>query len=210
MKKVAQAYSEYLKPARVYLDDLEEIVGILRETCDEVIIQAGDCLLDDLNELGQLRKEVLHDLKISGSQPDVSVDMRHSQIWLYISEDTPKSRGLFEKIKEILVRCKRPFAGLLQNTFLMGTALAFTFCGIICAIVVKSCFLIVCFAFLFSLSILWNVYGFQERSNRYTIVVLKHRIDNPNFLGRNRDKIILMIISAFLGALVTYFLTLVL
>jgi hypothetical protein len=193
-----------MKPVRLYLDDLQEIVGFLEEPCDRVEIQTGDKVLDSLDELQSLKKEVLHKLKISGWAPYISVDMSPNQIWLYIAEDTPESRGLFEKIKTVLVRCQRPLSGLFHSSSLVGLAWPLTIWGVVLGLKVDSVFLASMFGVLFLLTIAWAICGFRDWTRRFTAVVPKHRVDSPGFLKRNKDKILLSIISALIGALVAY------
>ena len=205
MKKVTQSHGENTKPVKLYLDDLEEIIEILKGACDEIEIQCGDMMLDSLDELLILKKEVLHDLKICGRKPYISADMSPRGIWLFISEDTAESRGLFEKVKTILLRCRRPFTWFLHNSFLTGIAWPLTLLGAVYGFKVQSKFMIALFGILFVLSIFWAIYGFQDWSRRYTVVIPKHRIESPGFAKRNRDKILLAVISALIGAMVTYF-----
>ncbi|OGW51895.1 MAG: hypothetical protein A2Y81_06770 [Nitrospirae bacterium RBG_13_43_8] len=152
------------------------------------------------------RKELLHDIRITGRHPYISVEMEPNQIWLYISEDTPESRGLFEKIKAVLLRWRRRFTWLLHNSFLNGIASTLTMVGAVLGFRVQSRFLSVLIIALSLVCIFWAVYGFQDRTKRYTVIVSKHRIETPGFVKRNRDSILLAIISALIGALLTYFL----
>lgn len=204
MKKIIQSYGEHIAPVRVYLDDIQEIIGILRDSCEEVLIQTSNNQLDNVDELVSLRKDMLHDLKIYGRRPYISIDMEPNQIWLFVSEDTPESRGLFEKVKVVLLKCTRPFTWLLHSSFLNGIAWPLTILGAVLSWRMNSNLLTAFFAILFLLCVLWVVYGYYDRFNRYTVVVPRHRIDSPNFLKRNTDKIVLAIISALIGALVSY------
>lgn len=207
MKKILQSHFERLKPAKVYLDDIKEIIGFLENTCKEVEIQSGDNLLDSLGELQSLKKEVLHDLTISGKQPYISVDMNPDSLSLYITEDTPESRGLFEKVKDVLVRCRRPFTWLLHNSFLSGIPWGFAVFFALLGAKTQSWSLATLSVILSLLGLIWVFYSIRDWSKRYTVIVPRHRIESPGFVKRNKDKILLAIFSAIFGALVTYLLT---
>ena len=206
MKKILQSYGESIRPVRIYLDELEDIIGFLDGTCEEIVIQCGNMLLDNLDELSTLNKELVHDLTIRGKRPYVSLDMKPDDIWLNIGEDTPVSRGLFEKIKAVLVRCRRPFTRILHSGYFVGFALGLSINGVAYGIYKEFKVLVALSLVLFAVSVFWTFYGFQDWRKRYTVVVLKHRIESPGFGKRNRDKIVLVIISALMGALITYFL----
>ena len=210
MKKVPQPHGKRLKPVKIYLDDLEEIIDCLKNTCQEIEIQSGENLLDDLDELPALNKEVLHDLRITGRKPYISVDMKPHQIWLYIAEDIPKSRGLFEKIKATLCRRRRLLAPLLHNSFLVGVSLSLTIWGLIIGLKMQSAFLVSLFGVFLLLCVFWGIYGFKDQTQQYTVIIPKYRIESPGFMKRNRDNIILAVISALIGALMTYILTYIL
>jgi hypothetical protein len=206
MRKAIGSYGEELKPVCLYLDDLKEIVSILEGTCEKIDIQTDDVLLDSLDEIGDLKKEILNNLTISGKNPYVSLSMQPYRIWLYIHEDTPESRGLFQKVKLVLVRCQRPLARILHNTALSGLSSWIWILTGVAAIKLKSRLLGLCVGLLFILSTVWVFYGIRYYDRRSIIVVPKNRIDSPSFVKRNLDKIIVGLVCAIIGALITYLL----
>lgn len=206
MRKVVGSYGEEIKPVRLYLDDLKEIVSILEGSCEEVDIQTDDVLLDSLDEIGDLKKEVLNNLTISGRNPYVSLSMQPYHIWLYIHKDTPQSRGLFQKVKLVLVRCQRPLAHILHNTALSVLSSWIWILTVMAAIALKSRLLGLCAGLFFILSIVWIFYSIRYYDRRSIIVFPKNRIDSPSFVKRNFDKIIVGLVCAIIGALITYLL----
>jgi hypothetical protein len=141
-------------------------------------------------------------MNISGRQPYVSVDLRQYEIWLCISEDIPECRGLFEKIKAVLLRCQGQFDWFFYNNILIVSALVCTFAGIVGSFLSHFTFMLAFSAALFIISLFWGIYKDWYLVNRYTIIVPKYRIDSPSFVKRNGDKIILAMISALIGAVI--------
>ena len=207
MKKIVKSYCEIIKPVKLYLDDLTEIVEILKGACEEVCIQIEDVQLDDLDEISSLRKEVIFDISVRGYEPYVSVEMKPHTIHLYIQEDTPESRGLLEKVKTVLLRCRR-FTLFLDNApYIFGTLLGFSI-GIFVILKERPMVFGILNLALFMAVVLSFKFVFNEKLKHYTTVVLKYKIETPGFFKRNKDRILLALISASIGAIVTYILTL--
>ena len=135
--------------------------------------------------------------------PYIKVDIGRDRASLYIGQDTPVSRGVFEHIKDLLRKRMRSLAwfkrlGWLSYSYLLLMLLstnvwsAWALNARLGAIIL-----------LFVLSILWPT-SFLIDFPRSRIVA-SHRIRNPHFLERNKDKIILAAICAGIGAVATLF-----
>ncbi|NLX13477.1 MAG: hypothetical protein GXY44_07470 [Phycisphaerales bacterium] len=185
------------------MGDIEEIIDILKGTCEAIEIRVENMILDDINELTELKKEQIYDIHIHGQRPYICLDMLHYTIWLSIAEDTPESRGLFEKIKSVLIRCRRPLSWLLHPVVIGGAMGASIVLLGQSGLKSGSRFHVVLFAILFGLYVFWFAYAFHDWSRHYTIIIAKHRIDSPGLVKRNADKIILAAISAIIGAMIT-------
>jgi len=206
IRKLVQSYDEHLKPARLYMDDLEKIVDILRDLSSQIEISAEGYGIDNVRQLPDLKVDCLHSLQIRSREPYLSLEFKPSSIWLYIDRDDAASRGTFEKIKRVVSERRRGMTWLVQNSILVGL---FTGASVPLMIWSKSSSGINWAMFALGvvvmiLGALWIWYGFHDRFKRYAIIVPKYRVDSPSFFRRNADNILLAFVSAVLGALATF------
>lgn len=175
MQKIIKGLGEHLKPVKLYLGDLERILDILREGSDEVKISTSEYSLDSLEELSQLRKEYLNELKIWIEKPYVSVDLKPWTARLFTAQDDPTSRGLFVAIKEVLIRRKRPFFFVWDATPLVNGLLCggFLIMLLFYSIRKNNIFISILCTFAFGLCYLWFRYYTQNISERYSIIIPK-------------------------------------
>lgn len=197
MKKIHKPLGEHLRPIKLYYDDILEIYRILKEAGDLIQIKTDEYEIESIEEILSIKKPFITNLSIKLYEPAVSIDFRDSNIWLYASEDTPVQRGLYEKIKTILVKKQRIFAPLFQSSIASGlftgssTWWLFTddykYIGI----------LIIC------LGLLWMYFGHKSQFQFYSLIFPVSRTDKPSFLERNKDQLFLALISAIMGGIIT-------
>ncbi|MBI4447236.1 MAG: hypothetical protein HY645_15195 [Acidobacteria bacterium] len=203
MQKLTKSRGEHLKPVKLFLDDIERIVATLREVSSEVEITTDEYVLADLSQLSDLKHECLTTLKLLNRNPYLAVDLEPSRVWLYIAEDTPTARGLYEKVRSILVQQRRPFASALISWWFplmisAGMVTAFLI-GTIQSNPLAVGLGLVLFGFA-----LWGMwYSHRVVTGRYSIIIPKRRRESPSFLKRNADRIILAMISAIAGGIIT-------
>lgn len=208
MKKIIPSRSEDLKSARLYLDDIKEIFEILFNSAENVTIETKNYMLDSMEDFTELHEEKIHDITLSSQEPYVTVKFSPSRISLYIGKDNNESRGIFEKIKKILIKCERPFTWILHNSVAYTLCTYLFFCLIGFSIAIKDAFLSVYFSLLFILCLLWAIYGWNDRFYHFSTIILKYRINYPSFIKRNKDRIIIALISAVVSAILTWILSL--
>lgn len=203
MEKIIKSYSEDFKPVTLFLDDLEDIVGIFKEVSNKVEIIADEYKLDDSDEFSKLRKEMVDSLIIRSLEPWISLSIEYVDSNIYLDQDTALSRGILEKVKEILKRRRRRFSWLSRDN-LVGV-----------------------FFSLFSLVLFFLIYkGISQKSFLYillgifdllfgslfirfcvklgrNIIYLKRHAESKSFWKRRKDEIIIAVISAIVGAVVT-------
>lgn len=182
LKKIEKHLGEHLKLVKLYYDDLLEIYEYELESIEEIL---------------SIKKPFITNLSIMLYEPVVSVGFKNSSIWLYASDDTPLQRGLYEKIKTILVKRQRLFAPFFQSSIASGvftgtsTWWLFTdtykYVGII----------------IFCLGLLWMYFGHKSQFHYYSLIVPLHRTDKPSFFERNKDQLFLALISAIIGGIIT-------
>ena len=203
MKKIVHSRTEYFKPVVLYLDDLEKIFEIIKEVCKKIIISTSEYEIENLNELKELNKESLNYLKINGQEPWLVLEIDFSNLYLYIHEEDAMSRGIFEKVKQILKDRKRKYSWLSKDNFVgsIGTLLlGILIFSIYIGIKQKNLFYI-------SIGILSLLLGFIftriSLNLGYNEIYLKRRAESKSFWKRKKDEIIIAIISAMIGSVFT-------
>lgn len=200
MKKREQSLSQDFKPMKLYYEDLEELYDIFKEHSGEVKVDADTYELDSIEEILKIKKDNFTDLKIYAHNPYISLDFSKNAIRLYISDDTPFQRGLFEKLKRLLKQKERYFISSLFSYYayvlflVVMSTLSFwensyiTYTVGILAV---------------SLYIIQGIYTFKWHS----IIIPIHKSSKPSFFQRNKDQMITSIISAVIGGAIVLYLT---
>ena len=197
MKKIHKHLGGHLRPIKLYYDDLLEIYEILKQAGNRIEIKTDEYEIESIEEILSIKKPVITNLTIKLYEPVVSIDFTNSRIWLYASEDTPVQRGLYEKIKTMLNKKQRVFAPLFQSAIASGLFTgastwwlftdAYKYVGII----------------MFCLGLLWMYFGHKNKFQFYSLIFPVRRTDKPSFLERSKDPLIIALISAIIGGIVT-------
>ena len=114
MERKIQSHGERLKRVLLYRDDIERIVELLREVSPNVELSTDEHKFSDVKEWADMKKDYFTNMQVAARNPYISLDLSKSSVWLYIAEDTPQSRGAFEKIKRFLMDRKPPGQSLLN------------------------------------------------------------------------------------------------
>ncbi len=202
MRRLTRSHSEDLKPVLLYRDDLEEIERIFKEVSDDIGIRTDEFRLDAVEEVEGIGHSVISSLKFDISNPYVSLEFAPSWLRLYISRDDNESRGVFEKIKQVLSKCKRKLGWITHShrpIFLGMCVLGlnmieafwfmerFFFIGAIAALVF--------YVILIPLTE-------HTRLKQHCIIYTNKKETSPSFWERNKDQLAMSVISAVLGALI--------
>ena len=127
MEKLIKSFGESQKPVTLYMDDIEKIIEIFEQVSKEVEISTTDYVIHDVNQLSELKQEFLTELDISIIEPHIALHLKPDSTWLYMNKDDLLSRGIFEKIKQILLKNKRPFSWLLQSFVILAVFFTISF-----------------------------------------------------------------------------------
>ena len=103
MELLNPSVGEFLDPIKIYLDDLMEICKILEQVSAKIEIKTNKTRYDSIKELVQNEPQNIYNLKLSCENPEISIDLKNNEIWIFIANDTLISRGAFEKIKSLVV-----------------------------------------------------------------------------------------------------------
>lgn len=201
MEKIRRHLGEHLKPVKLYFDDIEELVDIFQSTGADIQIEADDYKIASPEEILSINKPFFTNLSIRQRNISVSVNFENDGIWLYAAEDTPAQRGLFELTKIVLRKKRRVLTSFLQSPILIGVFLG-TLIGFISSLNTTSGKWKIFIGVSMTVSaILWVPFAYWSRFRRFSIIIPFRKSSRPNFWHRNRDQIILALISAALGAI---------
>lgn len=192
-----------MRPVRLYLDDLERIVDHLQEVSKDIRITAQGYECDNLTELPLLKKPYLTDVEIRSSDPYIADDLKPTSVWLYMSRDDPASRGVFDALRTELHNARRPLTWLIASPFFSGGFAGISVVLLLNWLQYNKLWLTIAGVASVLLAAAWVYVSLQTQLRKFSIIIPKHRSDVPTFWQRNSDKIILALISALIGSLLT-------
>lgn len=200
MKKISPQYSESLPPVKLFLDDVEKILETFRELGEEIIIQTAEYEIENLEELTKLHRDQITDIKILHRKPFVSLSLNNSGIHLYIEKDTPELRGVFAKIKDVLL-CRKRYLAFNESDILLVTTPIIFLAGMNIyendwSKKILGIGLLIVGVFIF-------IRSFVISTKKYALIILKYSNQEMPFWIRNMDNIFVAVISAFLGYLIS-------
>lgn len=199
MKKREQSLSKDFKPMTIYYDDIEELYHIFKEHPEEVKIEADEFELDNIEEILKIKKDYFTNLKIYAHKPYVSLDFSNNSIRLFISDDTPLQRGLYEKLNTILQTKERIFLSkFIYFIDYMLLPIIFGFSFLIDNIIFRTIIQVV--------SAVWWIFGFIYNFKLTSKIIPFRKLEIPNYFQRNKDNIInglfLSLVSGIIGYLI--------
>lgn len=210
MERLPQRRSWKLPPLRVYLEDVEEIIGIVKSQCEVVHMQMGDYHIDgygDVQELAKTEEEVLL-LSIHGFHENdirISVELCHYAASVYVKDgaDT-QGVGVAVRVVEVLHKRRKRFLAVMRNMVVANILVLLMFGGAVSV------------AFLFArgepvwgavslgalgigaYALYWN---FVLNFRRYCVIRLRKAREEIGFIRRNKDDLVKLVLAALLPAL---------
>ncbi|MEK6602137.1 MAG: hypothetical protein AABZ09_09675 [Candidatus Binatota bacterium] len=199
--------STYLPSVHLHLEDLEAIVQIVGEAGAGVTIADKSHEFTSFEEMRQHRGDTITNLKIVGRSPYVSVEF---QRWppfghhLYTSEQDTRVIGAFHRIYEIL----RKRQSILSKVFPrpLPTIAFFSF-WILTSIRVADLQAQSLLSITGYLLFIIFFAGGLGNSGLLTTISLRRQHEAMSFFARRRDDLLLAIVSAILGGVVTLILS---
>lgn len=198
----------HLRPVRLYREQLEEIIDVLQTAKLDVTISDREFTFSDLDDLKDNRGSPLTDLTITGNAPDtlswnqLSVEFsKGAKTTVFLSSGTEDSlNACWYKVRDILTDRYRWHQRVLNKWIAW-----FVFClcagmsgttTIVPEHVQQLYVAILIGAFLYLLTAFyWN--------HTYPVILLDRQHEVSSFWTRNGDKIIIMVIGAVLGSVIT-------
>jgi hypothetical protein len=206
MEKLIGSRCGRLPPVRLFLEDVERIACSFAEVSEKVELRTAEFSFESVSEFRQLDAERIHELHVQAREPHISLDLSPDGAFLFISQDTPESRGVYEKAREVLLSCKQPLGAVTGSVFGSATAgivLGFGLALGIWALTKGSQLLVTIAALALFGGVALFFAGLRTRFHEYSVIVLAKRSECKSYWRRNKDAIILVVISGVVGSLVT-------
>jgi len=203
LKKIGNKRIEDFPPTTIYLNDLIEMVSILSETCKEVEIRSGEYVTTDAAELTELAKKFpngrFDDVYLQSYNPYICIDIRSFGISVYISDDTAEQRGVIAQIADVINRGKKINPTWLDIILTLTSGALGVWQFILKNYVIG--------IILFVLPIVAIPFFVKHEMKNKVIIYTENRGTVKPFLIRKKDDILLAILAAILGGIVTYVFT---
>lgn len=207
MKRIKGILSKNYKCPKLYLEDIEKIFEILNEAeIKNINLRADGYSYNNLEELEEKKKKV-RDLYIETDQPHIKIEFLRDSAQFYIFSDDLKSRGIFSSVNEIISRRERKLLWILTAydlfiIILISIILTFTrFFKEDPHYIIKNILIISLGAIL-----LWTPISILVHWKYFSIIDLIRKDKISNFFIRNKDNIIISIISTITGTIIGIFL----
>lgn len=197
MERRDPSISENYSPVILHLDDFTEIVEILNGGGKSPEISTEEYRFTSIDEVCQKHQSGrLTSLSIKSTSPYLTLDLYRSSCRLYVGSSRPEAAGLFWKIDSVLRRCQRPAAWVYSWPGSLGI-------GILFGLSLNPAFklhLAVGLA-LIALWGAWNLWFLRVQLRYHSLVILEPRAGTGirGFINRNKDQLLLALISALLG-----------
>lgn len=202
MKKKTPSKTEEFKPVLLYFDDLEKIIESLNTLPGNVSLETDEYVYESLDDLSKHSDYEIYNLEISvGEYNQLRLLLTPYAASLYISHDNAEYRGVFEKIKEILMKRERIYRRFISTPW----AVALSFLAILLIILAAFTSLNILASVYFTSVLLGAVvmtWVILERG-KHSIIVLRRQANQISFWKRNKDQIWLLIIGTSIGVIGT-------
>lgn len=205
MRKLNRANppSKEYGPVVLWADDLDELIATLK-VCESTLFVADDIQYDSVEEFVRERNgRTPRKVRVSGERPYIGIELY--PLWakldvsaLSVSKDELLSLGLFKKLDTILSRCERRPRWVYKQSVLLGLAIltmaaswlplpnVLSYANAAATILILG----------------WMMSFASHVHLRKYSVVRPHFIgDAPGFFQRNKDSIVVAVVSALIGSL---------
>lgn len=203
MLKLKKALSERLPPLILYIEDVDSIYQIFSEVNPDVRISTADYAFENLEELKESGLEKTHYLSIEITEPNISLKLEPYLATLQCDDDTAVQRGTIEKIKSVLLHRKRNLTKFLQSGVLAGVCVGFSAWYLIPGLADHDVRKITIGLTTFLVGLVWSWWAIVRSHTVYPTIYISQRRTPPRFWEARKDEIILAIIAAIVGSVIT-------
>ena len=204
IRKKSDSSSEYFPTMLLYLEDIQEILSILSENCSEVKLEDQEYFYGSLDQLIQTRGTHPNILRIRTNDPTLHLSFSKkefiSSIHLYGSSLFGSDHEpVYLIIRKFLLNRKHWVNSLFQPFIAIFFLIVLVFWEMISReLNIPSQFYLPYILF----SSLYGVFTVLMRTGFLFSIRLVKKHEEQSFWSRNRDKIILVIISSIIGAII--------
>lgn len=207
MKKKTSCLTKRFSASILYLDDLEEIVSILRKSTEEITIICGEYEYESLDELVKhLNADKCQGLEISTNSPYVHIEINRQAIdknVLYVGSDNREGKIIYYEICEVLLKKIRLLSHVFNKYFLWFVFTTLCILAPLAGLIKKHpVFSQAGLAIPITLLMLILV-SFYFVFGPATKIYLKRRSERSNFFVRKKDDLLLLVVGATIGAVIT-------
>lgn len=136
MQRVPRHLQRLYPVVRLYLDDVDELLTLFQEHCEDVTITAEGYKVQSVGDLKRLAPRRIRRLAINGwtrQNTNLNVDLRPYRATLYLSQDDDTlSRGAFTQIDAILKRRAPVLQFVMAPATLISTSVVLS--AVACAV----------------------------------------------------------------------------
>lgn len=198
-KRIPPRLAADYPPVLLWLDDLEEMEGLLKGWASTVKFKTATTEYDSVAELkSDVKDDEISKFVIECSSPFASVELLqyYARVYVSASED-PANVGVFHSLDEMMKRRVRKFQRVFLN---LGFILALnTVLAVIGRVTGR-----VWVAWLgVPVGSLWCAAYLRGRWNRHSSVRLEHRGSSRNYWKRNKDTLLTTVLTSAITALVS-------
>ena len=202
MKKLDKTITIQYLPVVIHKDEIEEICNIFTENNIEYEIYTDKYLFNTKDELFSSGiDDKIKLLEIKARKPYLTIEFRHFYTKLYMSSNEIKDLGLLHELDIVLKKSQRSLSFLYSSYVLYSVMLLFT---IVAAFLRKFATISeTIYSYSYIVIFFYFIVVTYVRFFTYSTIYLSSKRSKPNFLKRKKDDLILLVIGAILGAILT-------
>lgn len=206
MKELSKSIRVDLPPLRLYVEDIREIEEVYKKSFNNYKIIVENFEIDSSEELSLIKektgKDELNRLSFESMDPYIRLDLSPSGGSIFSLTDDNICRGVIDKLKEIVLRRASSLRYIFNTWFLAGLAVLVGFLSATLARKGNTVWIISIIT-LYGFCAMWATWVYKFKFRKYCVIFLRSRGSQKNFFARNKDQILLSIISAFFGSIMT-------
>ena len=220
MEKLSKSVWEDIAPTKIYFDQIEEIVKILKEnSLDGTIeIKTKEHLISEVGELKEIKEPISY-LQISSNKPSITVYLQPNGCQIYLRNNDEKSLGIMVKIKEVILKNKRQLLSILfakktiPYSFAQGAVISLLFFFLPSFIVQKyfdfirnNHLLAFLIGALYIVVVIFGIIYSYILPTQATLIFSKRKNEMPGYFKREGDRIRTGLIINMMIAIISFLL----